>query len=250
MAVYCFTPPPGYSEPGVYYFPVFGHCFGFVSSINNFSTMPALFCTIGRCTLAAPVEAYVDDFNNCDLRLPNCGPNCGTKRKMVELLRLFGWPIEAPKSQEAGVVNKFLGMMGDTSLTSTLNRAKSDPSEVSFYPNYDQVGNILDLMDQCDPAAGGSGAMTPHQAEVLLGKLGFLLRGAHGSIGRGVSQPIFSRKHDSTGQLAWTETLTHSFTFFRKLFTRFPVLGMRTRPPGYWCTLTCVRTHYSGASGL
>ena len=169
----------------------------------------------------------MDDFNNCDLRLPNCGPNCGTKRKMVELLRLFGWPIEAPKSQEAGVVNKFLGMMGDTSLTSTLNRAKSDPLEVLFYPNDDRVGNILDLMDQCDPAAGRSGAMTPHQAEVLLGKLGFLLRGAHGSIGRGVSQPIFSRNHDSTGQLAWNEALTHSFDFFRKLFTRSPVLTWR-----------------------
>ena len=111
VAVYFFTPPPGYSDPGVYYFPVFGHCFGFVSSINNFSTMPALFCTIGRCTLAAPVEAYVDDFNNCDLQLPNCGPNCGAQHAMVELLRLFGWPIEAPKSQEAGVVNKFLDMM-------------------------------------------------------------------------------------------------------------------------------------------
>jgi hypothetical protein len=24
VAVYCLTPPPGYSEPGVYYFPVFG----------------------------------------------------------------------------------------------------------------------------------------------------------------------------------------------------------------------------------
>jgi hypothetical protein len=86
--------------------------------------MTALFCTIGHCTLAALVEAYVDDFNYCDLLLPNCGPNCGAKRKMVELLRLFGWPIEAPKSQEAEVVNKFLVMMGDTSLTSTLNRAK------------------------------------------------------------------------------------------------------------------------------
>ena len=113
------------------------------------------------------------------------------------------------------------------SLASTLNRAKSDPLEVSFYPNDDRVGNILDLMDQCDPAADGSGAMTPHQAEVLLGKLGFLLRGAHGSIGRGASQPIFSRKHDSTGQLAWNEALTHSFAFFRKLFTRFPVLTWR-----------------------
>ena len=147
--------------------------------------------------------------------------------RRVELLRLFGWPIEAPKSQEAGVVNKFLGMMGDTSLASTLNRSEADPLEVSFYPNDDWVGNILDIMDQCDPAAGGSGTMTPHQAEVLLGKLGFLLRGAHGSIGREASQPIFLRKHDLTGQLAWNEALTHSFSFFLKLFTRFPVLTWR-----------------------
>jgi hypothetical protein len=124
-------------------------------------------------------------------------------------------------------VNKFLGMMGDTSLASTLNRAETDPLEVSFYPNEDRVGNILGLMDQCDPAEGGSGIMTPHQAEVLLGKLGFLLRGAHGSVGRGASQPIFSRKHDLTGQLAWNEALAHSFAFFRKLFTRFPVLTWR-----------------------
>jgi hypothetical protein len=55
-------------------------------------------------------------------------------------------------------VNKFLGMMGDTSLASTLNRAEADPLEVSFYPNNDRVGNILDLMDQCDPAAAGSDA--------------------------------------------------------------------------------------------
>ena len=120
-----------------------------------------------------------------------------------------------------------LGDVQLVSLASTLNRAKSDPLEVSFYPNDDRVGNILDLMDQCDPAADGSGAMTPHQAEVLLGKLGFLLRGAHGSIGRGASQPIFSRKHDSTGQLAWNEALTHSFAFFRKLFTRSPVITWR-----------------------
>jgi hypothetical protein len=146
---------------------------------------------------------------------------------MVELLRLFGWPIKVPKSQEAAVVNKFLGMMGDMSLASTLNRAAADPLEVSFYPNEDLVGNILDLMDRFDPAAGGSGTMTPHQAEVLLGKLGFLLRGAHGSIGRGASQPIFSRKHNLTGQLAWNEALTHSFAFFRKLFTCFPVLTWR-----------------------
>ncbi len=45
-------------------------------------------------------------------------------------------------------MNKFLVMMGDTSLASTLNRAKSDPLEVSFYPNDDLVGNILDLVDQ------------------------------------------------------------------------------------------------------
>jgi hypothetical protein len=84
-----------------------------------------------------------------------------------------------------------LGDVQLVSLASTLNRAKSDPLEVSFYPNDDRVGNILDLMDQCDPAAGGSGAMTPHQTEVLFGKLGFLLRGDHGSIGRDASQPIF-----------------------------------------------------------
>ena len=89
----------------------------------------------------------MDDFTNFDLLLPNFGPNCGAQHAMVELLRLFGWPIEAPKSQEAGVVNKFLGMMGDTSVASTLNRAEADPLEVSFYPNDDRVGNILDLMD-------------------------------------------------------------------------------------------------------
>jgi hypothetical protein len=64
------------------------------------------------------------------------------------------------------------------------------------------------------------------QAEVLLGKLGFLLRGAHESIETLASQ-FLSRKHDSTGQLAWNEALTHSFAFFRKLFTRFPVLTWR-----------------------
>ena len=146
----------------------------------------------------------MDDFNNCDLLLPNFGPNCGAQRAMVELLRLFGWPIEAPKSQEAGVVNKFLGMMGDTSLASTLNRAETDPLEVSFYPNEDRVGNILGLMDQCDPAAGGSGIMTPHQAEVLLGKLGFLLRGAHGSVGEALASQSFQGSTTSRGN--WNGT--------------------------------------------
>ena len=173
--------------------------------------------------------------------------------RRVELLRLFGWPIEAPKSQEAGVVNKFLGMMGDTSLASTLNRSEADPLEVSFYPNDDWVGNILDIMDQCDPAAGGSGTMTPHQAEVLLGKLGFLLRGAHGSIGREASQPIFSRKHDLTGQLAWNEALTHSFSFFLKLFTRFPVLTWRLdvdeTPWLLVYTDACRNTRFGGLGG-
>jgi len=46
-------------------------------------------------------------------------------------------------------------------------------------------------------------------------------------MGRGASQPIFSRKHDPMGTLEWNEALTHSFAFFRKLFTRFPVLTWR-----------------------
>jgi hypothetical protein len=149
---------------------------------------------------------------------------------MVALHRLFGWPIETSKSQAAGMVNKFLGMMGDTSAASTLNRPPDAPLEVSFYPNDDRMGAILDIMDRHDPAVGGSGTLTPHEAEVLLGKLGFLLRGAHGSVGRGASQPIFVRKHESIWKTSWNDALTHSFVFFRKLFTRFPVLSWHLAP--------------------
>ena len=95
-------------------------------------------------------------------------------------------------------------MMGDTSLASTLNRVETDPLEVSFYPNADRVGNILGLMDQCDPSAGGSGIMTPHQAEVLLGKLGFLLRGAHGSVGEALASQSFQGSTTSRGN--WNGT--------------------------------------------
>ena len=223
VAVYCFTPPPGYDVPGVYYFPVHGHCFGFVSSINNFSTVPALFCAIARCALAVAVENYVDDFNCCDLRFPNAGRSCGGQDAVVELHRLFGWPIEASKHQEGATENKFLGMMTDTSKVTTLNRGPDEKLTVSFYPHEDRVAQILDLMNSHDPAWGGSGYMTPHEADVLLGKLGFLLRGAHGSVGRGASQPIYQRKHDDFGHTGWNTALTHSFAFFRKLFTAFPV---------------------------
>ena len=51
-----------------------------------------------RCTLAAPVAAHVVDFSCCDLRMLNCGPDCGAQRGIVEVHRHFGWPIEAGKS--------------------------------------------------------------------------------------------------------------------------------------------------------
>jgi hypothetical protein len=234
VAVYCFDPPTGYAEPGVYYFPVYGHCFGFISSINNFSTVPALLYTIARCSLAVPLEAYVDDYNCCDLRLPNAGKTCGGQRAVVDLHGLFGWPIEMSKSQSGDTENKFLGMMTDTSKVTTLHRPPEAPLEVSFYPHEDRVTQILELMNSDDPSVGGSGFMTPHEADVLLGKLGFLLRGAHGSVGRGASQPIYARKNDKFGCSGWNEAIAHAFAFSRKLFAQFPVrvwqLGVVSEP--------------------
>ena len=250
VAVYCFDPPPGYAEPGVYYFPVYGHCFGFISSINNFSTVPALLCTIARCCLAVPLEAYVDDYNCGDLRLPNAGKTCGGQRAVVYLHGLFGWPIEMSKSQSGDTENKFLGMMTDTSKVTTLHRPPEAPLEVSFYPHEDRVKQILELMNSHDPSVGGSGSMTPHEADVLLGKLGFLLRGAHGSVGRGASQPIYARKNDKFGCSGWNEALAHAFAFFRKLFAQFPVrvwqLGVVSEPWLLVYTDACKNTRRGG----
>ena len=70
----------------------------------------------------------------------------------------------------------------------------------------------MDQLDTCQERD-----MTAHQADVLLGKLGFLLRGTYGSVGRGATQPIYVRKLCRSGESGWNEAIDHAFNFLRHL---------------------------------
>ena len=139
VVVYCFDAPEEHTEPGVYFFPVFGHCFGFAVSVTNFCSVPALICSVVRRVLAVPMEACIDDSNVPDLRFPGMGEDSGGQRAAVELYRIFGWPTEATKSAGPGEKEWFQGMMSDTSRGSSLMRPTSEHLEVSFLTHQGRI---------------------------------------------------------------------------------------------------------------
>ena len=84
--------------------------------------------------------------------------------------------------------------------------------------------------------------LSPHSAQVIKGKLGWILQSAWGGVGRAASQPLVSRTGSKSFLLpggrpappethVWTPELSSMTAFFRTLFEFLPAPAATRRSP-------------------
>ena len=208
---------------GPRFVPIFGHNFGHTSSVCNYNRTPLLCCQIARHFLAIPQEAYFDDFNTPDFKTTD-KPDSGAAEGMHAIHSILGLLLERRKHQPPATANAFLGVITDVS-----QAAASDPY-VEFRPAPGRIQRIRAAFHRASRLG-----LSPHAAQVLIGKLGFLLHAAWGKVGRAALQPLVARAgipSPSPADSAWTPQLAGAAAFFDLLFQCMPPLRWYlARPP-------------------
>lgn len=208
---------------GPRFVPIFGHNFGHTSSVCNYNRTPLLCCQIARHFLAIPQESYFDDFNTPDFKTTD-QPDSGAAAGLHAIHSILGLLIEQRKHQPPATANVFLGVITDVSKS-----VDSDPY-VEFRPSPGRVERIRAAFQRASRFG-----LSPHDAQVLIGKLGFLLHAAWGKVGRAALQPLVERASiasPSPVDVAWTPQLAGVAAFFDLLFQSLPPLRWYlARPP-------------------
>ena len=201
----------------------FGHNFGHKSSVSNYWRTPLLCCQAARHFLAIPVEHYCDDYATPDFRI-GAAADSGASASLAALHSMLGLILEPAKHQPPAPVNTFLGVVCDVSA------ACLDVPFVEFRPSPRRTAGVLSMFDQA--AVLG---LPAHTAQVIKGKISWILQTAWGRVGRAAAQPLVSRAGRTTFLLPggrkpppetteWTPALAVMAGFFRALFRRLPPL--------------------------
>jgi len=219
-------------DPGPRFVEMWGHCFGHSSSVTNYYRVPLLSCQIARHFLAVPQEHFFDDFNTPDLRV-SLPADSGASAATKGIQDILGFLVEDAKHQPPSVVNVFLGVTTDISNTA------SEAPYVEFKPSPGRIHRIRSMLTHASVHG-----LSSHAAQVLLGKLNFLLHAAWGKVGRAALQPLRTRAGQFPFLLkgglqpppegtAWTPALATMASFLDLLFDRLPpfrwYLGPRPR---------------------
>ena len=216
VCIYCFDS----GNVGPRFVENWGHNFGHTSSVSNYWRTPLLCCQAARHFLAIPVDHYCDDYATPDFALASL-PDCGAAAGLSGLHDALGLILEPAKHQPPNSSNVFLGVVCDVS---SANHASPF---VEFRPSSGRTDRVMAMLDHA--AVEG---LSPHSAQVIKGKLGWILQSAWGGVGRAASQPLVSRTGSKSFLLpggrpappethVWTPELSSMTAFFRTLF-KFP----------------------------
>jgi hypothetical protein len=147
----------------------------------------------------------------------------GTSSASAKVIQdILGFLVETAKHQTPNTVNVFLGVTCDVSNTA------SNAPYVEFRPSPGRIQRIRSML-----AHESVHRISAHAAQVLLGKLNFLLHAAWGGVGRAAMQPLRSRAGQTPFLLkgglqpppegtAWTLALATMASFLDLLFDRLP----------------------------
>jgi hypothetical protein len=221
-------------EVGPRFVENWGHNFGHSSSVSNYWRTPLLCCQAARHFLAIPVDHYCDDYATPDFKLASA-PDCGAASGLAALHAAIGLILQPDKHQPPAAINTFLGVVCDVS------RAHTSQPFVEFRPSAQRTDGVLAMLDE-----GAACGLSPHSAQVIKGKISWILQSAWGCVGRAAAQPLVSRaggrKFLLPGGRApppetheWTPALQDMTEFFRTLFRSLPplraFLGIPRRAP-------------------
>ena len=176
---------------------MYGHSYGFRSSVNNFNAWPELQVAFSRRALRVPTSHYVDDFPIADFI-------SGGNTAQDSLHALFdatgtGWA--AKKAQPLAPVTKFLGQVSDFGDMMTEHVVRYRATE----------GRADTIHSYCREALATQ-SLTPGKASKLRGLVQFYSSTTQGCIGKVGHAPLVAR---STGQdpgPALNETLARALT--------------------------------------
>ena len=170
-----------HGDEGPRFYESYGHTFGHVSSVVNFNRTPLFCCQVARRFFAIPTENYADDYATPDFKI-GPAPDCGAAHAISALHQMLGLKLAPEKHKPPALVNTFLGVDCD------LSHVQDDVPYVEFRPSPGRIARLLALMK-----SAAQFGLTSHGAQVLHGKLGFLLQAAWGRVARAATQPLYSR---------------------------------------------------------
>ena len=221
-----------FQREAVVYHDVFGMNFGLKSAPVQFCRVPQFIVCLARCLLAVPVDHYVDDYLIVDiagagLRAPEGSesvwwPSSG-QWALDQLHGLVGFGLEPKKRKHGASCNEGLGVVCDLS-------AFHSHHEVSFSPTSRRVSEVLAALR----SAQRRRRLSPHEAQVLLGRLSWMFSSSYAASGRAATLPLVSRasRRDQAMDLhgsgdAWTSSLSAMVRFFHAYFAALPPLRFR-----------------------
>ena len=186
---------------------VYGHNFGLVSAVLNFSRVPALLCHFLVRFFAAWCTHYVDDYIEMDI---SRGTQPHAQRYVHRLHNILRFYLAPAKIVRPSFINKVLGVMCDLSMFHIL-------CTVTLSPTPGRCTRILDMLR----AILEEGSISPAKAKVLIGLLGFFLTTTFGKLGRAASQPIYAASTATTSSHL-TYSMRHAIWFYQLLLPRLP----------------------------
>ena len=219
VCIYSFDP----GNTGPRFVENWGHNFGHTSSVSNYWRTPLLCCQAARHFLAIPVDHYCDDYATPDFALAGL-PDCGAAAGLSGLHDALGLILEPAKHQPPNSSNVFLGVVCDVS------SAHHASPFVEFRPSSGRTDRVMAMLDHASVEG-----LSAHSAQVIKGKLGWILQSAWGGVGRAAAQPLVSRTGTKNFLLPggrpappethlWTPELASMTQFFRTLFKFLPPL--------------------------
>jgi hypothetical protein len=131
--------------------------------------------------MTIPVNHYCDDYATPDVALAG-RPDCGAATGLSGLQDALGLILEPAKRQPPNSSNVFLGVVCDVS---SAHRAYP---VVEFRPSSGRTDRVMAMLDHA--AVEG---LSAHSAQVIKGKLDWILQAAWGGVGRAAVQPLVSR---------------------------------------------------------
>ena len=220
MCIVCiYSCKPG--QTGARFYECWGHNFGHASSVCNYNRTPLLCCQIMRHWFAIPQESYVDDFCTPDFQSEDKMSDCGASAALSSVLAMISLEREPLKHQHPHQVNTFLGVETDLSHTTDT----SDPY-VEFRPSENRTSSLLDMLTRA--SAHGLDA---HSAQVIQGKLRWILQAAWGNVARDSIQPLVFRASGWDASTEWNDRLSAMTAFLTVLFEHLPPLRWRLSQP-------------------
>jgi hypothetical protein len=198
--------------------------------------------------LAIPVDHYCDDYATPDFALASL-PDCGAAAGLSGLHDALGLILEPAKHQPPNSSNVFLGVVCDVS------SAHHASPFVEFRPSSGRTDRVMAMLDHAVVEG-----LSPHSAQVIKGKLGWILQSAWGGVGRAAAQPLVSSTGSKSFLLpggppethGWTPELASMTQFFQTLFKFLPPLRQTLGAPPRCRLLVYSDAQYSqcGRKGL